>query len=45
MSLPPEAWGPARSLALRIVRPVERFLHIQAASGVVLLVTAVVALA
>ncbi|HZF47824.1 MAG TPA: hypothetical protein VE093_04200 [Polyangiaceae bacterium] len=34
MSLPPEAWGPARSFALRLVRPVERFLHIQAASGV-----------
>ena len=45
LSLPPEVWGPARSLALRIVRPVERFLHVQAASGVVLLVMAVVALA
>jgi len=44
MSLPPEVWGPAHSLALRIVRPVERFLHVQAASGAVLLVMAVVAL-
>ncbi len=45
MSLPPEAWGPARSFALRLVRPVERFLHIQAASGIVLLVMTVAALA
>lgn len=45
MSLPPEAWRPVHSLALRIVGPVGRFLHIQAASGVVLLVMAVLALA
>lgn len=44
MSMPPEAWGPAHSFALRIVRPIERFLHVQAASGIILLMMAVVAL-
>ena len=33
-SLPPGAWAPARALALRIMRPVEQFLHVQAASGI-----------
>ena len=41
---PPGAWPPARRLAMTIVRPITRFLHIQAASGIVLLVMAVVAL-
>jgi NhaA family Na+:H+ antiporter len=41
---PPGAWAPARQ-ALRIVaRPVEQFLRIQAASGVLLLACAVVAM-
>jgi Na+:H+ antiporter, NhaA family len=43
-SLPPGAWAPARAIALRIAQPVERFLHIQAASGIVLLVMAIAAL-
>ena len=41
---PPEAWAPARRLAQRVSQPVERFLHVQAASGIVLLVMAVIAL-
>jgi len=41
---PPEAWQPARRLAEHIIKPIERFLHIQAASGIVLLVAAVAAL-
>jgi NhaA family Na+:H+ antiporter len=42
---PPEAWQPARRLAESIAGPIERFLHIEAASGIVLVVAAVVALA
>ncbi len=41
---PPETWGPARQAALALVRPLERFLSIQAASGIVLLLAAVVAM-
>lgn len=41
---PPEVWQPAQRLAESLVNPIERFLHIQAASGVVLLVAAVAAL-
>ncbi|MBI3207028.1 MAG: Na+/H+ antiporter NhaA [Myxococcales bacterium] len=41
----PGAWKPAQLLVRRLVRPVERFLAIQAASGIVLLFTAVLALA
>lgn len=41
---PPEAWAPARQAALRMIRPLERFLKIQAASGIVLLIAAVVAM-
>ena len=40
----PEAWVPARRAVERVLRPLERFLHVEAASGVVLLVAAVVAL-
>lgn len=43
--LPPGAWAPARKLALRLLYPVERFLHIEAASGIVLLLCAAAALA
>jgi Na+:H+ antiporter, NhaA family len=42
---PPEAWGPLFRFAKMAGRPLERFLHIEAASGVLLLVTAGLALA
>lgn len=42
---PPEAWSPAHRLARAFAAPVERFLAIEAASGVLLLAAAVVALA
>ncbi len=41
---PPESWASARRVTNRIVRPLERFLHVEAASGMVLLAAAVVAL-
>jgi NhaA family Na+:H+ antiporter len=41
---PPEAWLPARRLAQSVAQPLERFMHIQASSGLVLLATAIVAL-
>jgi NhaA family Na+:H+ antiporter len=41
----PETWAPARRIAERIFRPIERFLHVQAASGIMLLVAAVAAIA
>lgn len=41
---PPEAWLPARRVALAMRRPVERFLDIEAASGLLLIVAAVVSL-
>jgi NhaA family Na+:H+ antiporter len=41
---PPWAWLPARRLAVALQRPVERFLHIEAASGFVLIGAAAVAL-
>lgn len=41
---PPGAWAPARDLALRVKGPLERFLHIEAASGVVLLCAALIGL-
>ncbi len=43
-SIPPEAWAPLLKVARLAVRPLERFLRIEAASGIVLVVTAVVAL-
>lgn len=42
---PPEAWTAGRSAARRVLAPVERFLHIEAASGVVLMLAAVIAIA
>ena len=42
--LPPETWLPARRLAMAVARPIESFLHVEAASGIVLLVAAAVAL-
>ena len=41
---PPESWASARRVTNRIVRPLERFLHVESASGMVLLAAAVVAL-
>ncbi len=41
---PPESWEPLRKLARIAGRPLERFLQIEAASGIVLLVAAAVAL-
>lgn len=41
---PPGSWAPARRLARKALAPVERFLSVEAASGVVLLGVAVVAL-
>lgn len=43
-SHPPEAWAPAREAALALMRPIDRFLRVQAASGIVLLVATVVAM-
>ncbi len=43
-SLPPEASPRAHRLARMLARPVEKFLHVEASSGIILLVTAVVAL-
>jgi Na+:H+ antiporter, NhaA family len=41
---PPEAWLVARRMALAALSPIDRFLHVQAASGIVLLVCALIAL-
>ena len=41
---PPEAWGPLVRFRRMAGRPLERFLHIEAASGVLLLVSACLAL-
>ena len=43
-SAPPEAWEPLLRLARLAGRPLDRFLHIEAASGIVLLLAAAVAL-
>lgn len=43
-SIPPEAWAPLLRTARLATRPLERFLHIQAASGIVLISTAALAL-
>jgi NhaA family Na+:H+ antiporter len=44
-NLPPEVSRLARGLALKVAGPISDFLHVQAASGLVLLASAVVALA
>ena len=44
-SSPPEAWNRAHQAALRALSPIERFLHVEASSGIVLLVAAAFALA
>lgn len=41
---PPGAWAPARRIAERALAPVERFLAIEAASGILLLIASVAAL-
>ncbi|HVY44389.1 MAG TPA: Na+/H+ antiporter NhaA, partial [Minicystis sp.] len=41
---PPGAWRPARSVARRVAAPIERFVRVEAASGLVLVVAAVAAL-
>lgn len=43
-SAPPGSWAPVRRVAARALAPVERFLAIEASSGVALLVTAAIAL-
>src|SRR3954468_9417695 len=43
-SLPPGAWGPLLRAARLATRPLERFLQIEAASGVLLLLAAAFAL-
>lgn len=43
-SLPPEAWEPLLRFARFVGRPVDRFLRVEAASGIVLLAAATVAL-
>ena len=44
-SSPPEAWEPFVRLARSVGRPLERFLHIESASGILLLAAAALALA
>lgn len=44
-TVPPEASARARKLARMVARPIEKFLHVEASSGVILLVVAVIALA
>ena len=41
---PPEAWPRARRLAQTVAQPLERFVRIEASSGIILLTTAVVAI-
>lgn len=41
---PPEAWEPLFSLARLVGRPLDRFLRVEAASGILLLVSAAAAL-
>jgi Na+:H+ antiporter, NhaA family len=40
---PPEAWLAARRLARAVHRPIERFMHVEASSGIALLIAAVIA--
>jgi Na+:H+ antiporter, NhaA family len=43
--LPPEAWGPARRAAAKVVSPLVRVLAIEASSGILLIVATAIALA
>src|SRR6185295_11666040 len=40
----PETWAPARRTVARLFEPIDRFLHVEAASGIVLLAATFVAL-
>lgn len=40
----PETWAPARRAVQRVLRPIEHFLHVEASSGIALLISAIVAL-
>jgi Na+:H+ antiporter, NhaA family len=42
---PPESWQPVKLVAERLLSPIQRFLHIEAASGILLLLATAVALA
>jgi NhaA family Na+:H+ antiporter len=41
---PPETWAPAHRAARRVLAPIQRFLSVEAASGIVLIIAAVLAL-
>jgi Na+:H+ antiporter, NhaA family len=41
---PPEAWEPARNAAIRLARPLESFLRVQASGGIMLLLVAIAAM-
>lgn len=43
-TLPPGAWAPAQTVARRLLAPIQRFLKIEAASGLVLIAASAVAL-
>ena len=45
LGVPPEGWAPLMRVVRLAARPLERFLRVEAASGIVLLLAAVVALA
>ena len=45
MANPPDAWLPAQRLVQSMWAPIDRFLHVEAASGIILLIAAAVALA
>src|SRR5690242_13243504 len=40
----PEAWPRARKIAARVLRPLERFVQVEASSGIVLITAAAIAL-
>ena len=44
LTLPPGAWAPVHAAARRLLSPIQRFLQIEAASGVVLIMATVIAL-
>jgi len=44
LNAPPGVWSPAQHALQRVTAPIERFLHVEAASGILLLVAALVAL-
>src|SRR3954451_2890822 len=44
-SLPPGAWAPAHAAVRRLLTPIQRFMEVEAASGLVLIAATAVALA